>query len=281
MIDEVKSLPASQASIEANNYRRFFGQYTLMGLPSDEFVSSIKQDLTRSVGVLLPEMVEEASYATDCAMRDKDSCYILSVYPTMLRYIALLSGRAFVGLPLSRSEDWIQSSIQYAVESVAAGHQLRAYPAIFRNLVAPFLPKIWRVKKHQEKVRQMLHEILAQTQASENVIDGKNPEEGRLAFWLRRHYHQVQSAASETALGKDHLLASFAAIHIATNALTQILLDLAARPEYQEPLRDEIVAVLGTNGEREMTMAGLSKMVRLDSFMKESLRGNPPGGVGE
>ncbi|KAL6834288.1 cytochrome P450 [Trichoderma sp. SZMC 28015] len=279
VIEEVKSLPASQASIERNNYRRFFGQYTLMGIPSDEFVSSIKQDLTRHVGILLPELFEEARFATDCAMGGDKTCHLLPVYPAMLRYIALLSGRTFVGLPLSRSEDWIQSSIQYAVESVEAGHQLRAYPTTLRRLVAPFLAKIRRVQQHQKKVRHMLRNILAKSQELEKSTDSRDPDQGRLALWLRRHYRQRHSTITESDLGKDHLLASFAAIHIATNALTQILLDLAARPEYQEPLRNEAAQVLDLTGESKITMAELSKLVRLDSFMKESLRASPPGGV--
>ncbi|KAL5364138.1 cytochrome P450 [Aspergillus floccosus] len=282
VIDEVKSLPSSIVSLEANNYRRFFGRYTLMGLPSHEFVTSIKHDLTRHVGNLLPEMVEETGYATNIVMGSSSGPdkIVLPVYQTMLQYIALLSGRAFIGLPLSRDEQWIHSSIQYAVESVAASHQLRSYPASLRRLVAPFLPRIWRVREHQKKVRMLLRDIIVNEQQTAHSNAHEPPQKGPLAFWLRGHYQQSGSPPTETALTKDHLLASFAAIHIATNAVTQVLLDLAARPEYQEALRQEITAILGTTSwARSITIANLNRMVKLDSFIKESLRISPPGGV--
>ncbi|PGH15383.1 hypothetical protein AJ80_05567 [Polytolypa hystricis UAMH7299] len=281
VIDEIKSLPQTSVSIEANNYRRFFGRYTLMGTKSDEFVAAIKQDLTRNVDILLPEMQEETEYAASATIGDQDGSSF-PVYPTMLRFIALLSGRAFVGLPLSRSEEWIQSSINYAIESVAAGQELRTYPAQIRTLVAPFLKKIQRVQQHQARVREMLHETIASchhtAQRSKSPLQDPNRERARLASWLLRHYSS-QYPVSEEVLGKDHLLAFFAAIHIATNALTQTLLDLAARPEYQDGIRDEINTVLGSTPDRKLSLAGLGKMAKLDSFMKESLRVNPPGGI--
>ncbi|KAI1934461.1 hypothetical protein LOZ66_005929 [Ophidiomyces ophidiicola] len=282
VIDEIKSLPDSHVSLNANNYRRFFGRYTLMGTPSDEFVASVKQDLTRNVGAMLPEMLEETDYATKCTIGEYQDIRnkAIPVYSTMLRYIALVSGRVFVGLPLCRSEEWVESSINYAVESVAAGQQLRAYPAQLRTLVAPFLQKIRDVQQHQARVREMLHDTISccQQQGGAEKKPDACRQRGRLANWLLRHYGS-QSSVSEKLLGKDHLLASFAAIHIATNALTHVLLELAARPAYQDELHEEIATVLKSGSSKDLTMVGIGKMVKLDSFIKESLRVNPPGGV--
>jgi hypothetical protein len=42
--------------------------------------------------------------------------------------------------------------------------------------------------------------------------------------------------------------------------------DLAARPEYAEPLREEITEVLGTG--HEVTKASLAKLKKMDSFIR-------------
>jgi cytochrome P450 len=47
------------------------------------------------------------------------------------------------------------------------------------------------------------------------------------------------------------------------------LYDLASRPEYIEPLREEIESLISTEGWKKST---ISKMRKLDSFVKESMR---------
>lgn len=51
--------------------------------------------------------------------------------------------------------------------------------------------------------------------------------------------------------------------------------DLAVRPEYVAPLREEIREILAAHG-GEMSTHALQQMLKLDSFMKESLRLSPP-----
>ena len=57
-------------------------------------------------------------------------------------------------------------------------------------------------------------------------------------------------------------------------SMTHVLYDLAARPEYLQPLREEIEAVIATDG---WTKAGMGKMWKLDSFLRESQRYNGIG----
>lgn len=57
-------------------------------------------------------------------------------------------------------------------------------------------------------------------------------------------------------------------------SISHALLDLAAYPEYIRPLRDEVVAIVGTEG---WTKAAMGKMWMIDSFLKESQRYNGIG----
>lgn len=69
---------------------------------------------------------------------------------------------------------------------------------------------------------------------------------------------------------------SFAAIHTTTNHLTNVIYDLAARwDEYGPELRAEVEEVL-TETDRQWKKTTLTKLSKMDSFMKESQRLNPP-----
>ena len=68
---------------------------------------------------------------------------------------------------------------------------------------------------------------------------------------------------------------AFAATHGPTKLITDVLYNLAARwDEYEEEIRREIEKVLAEN-KWLMSKATMSKMSKLDSFMKESQRLNP------
>ena len=56
-----------------------------------------------------------------------------------------------------------------------------------------------------------------------------------------------------------------------SQSLTHALFDLAAAPEYIQPLREEIESVLAVEG---WTKIAMGKMWKLDSFLKESQRVN-------
>jgi hypothetical protein len=54
----------------------------------------------------------------------------------------------------------------------------------------------------------------------------------------------------------------------------QALLDLAARPEYIEPLRQEAQAIIAQEGTIRLRPTALAKLWKMDSFLKESQRFN-------
>ena len=53
--------------------------------------------------------------------------------------------------------------------------------------------------------------------------------------------------------------------------MTHALYDLASMPEYIAPLREEVEAIIATDG---WTKNALAKMWKVDSFLKESHRVN-------
>ena len=54
-----------------------------------------------------------------------------------------------------------------------------------------------------------------------------------------------------------------------SQTFTYVLYDLASHPEYAQPMREEVEAVLREEG---WTYAAIGKLSKVDSFIKESLR---------
>lgn len=57
--------------------------------------------------------------------------------------------------------------------------------------------------------------------------------------------------------------------------MAQAMFDLVAHPEYIEPLRDELRQAKDSND--GWSKASISKLRKMDSFIKESQRFRPPG----
>jgi cytochrome P450 len=72
------------------------------------------------------------------------------------------------------------------------------------------------------------------------------------------------------------ILMSLAVVHTSSMAMCQALYDLVLMPEYRAPLRDEITRTL-KDGWENATLASFVAQRRMDSFLRESQRFNPPG----
>jgi hypothetical protein len=95
------------------------------------------------------------------------------------------------------------------------------------------------------------------------LIDNSNGKGGDLAFQAN-----------------EHIVMNIAAIHTTGGQLAHTLYDLARYPEYVEPLQEEINQVLGEDGpEAVISKKALFKLTKLDSFLREVQRMNPPSMV--
>lgn len=258
-----------------HHYTIFLGEYTGFGEPCDQLDVAIRSDLTRHVEQNLETFHDEVGYAFDKYVGECAEWSERPLYDTVLGIVCLLSSRAFVGLPLSRDEEWIQVSTRYALEGGHEAHSLSPYPRLIRPLVAPFILK--RLKRYRAMARRMLQPVL--DQIAEDAKNGqvkKSKGGGDLMRYILSHYEDEPPMEH---LARDQLSASFAAMHTTTICITQTLFDLAARPEYIGPLREELASVMETDGalDGRLHKQSMGKLVKMDSVVRESQRTNPPG----
>jgi cytochrome P450 len=107
------------------------------------------------------------------------------------------------------------------------------------------------------------------------VKDRDPKEDNNLLSWMM----EIATPAESDPYDLAHLevVMSLASIHTSQMNAVHILYDLAARPEYFEPLREEIAQLIREDGPwKNWQKPAFSKLRKLDSFMRESQRFNPP-----
>lgn len=186
-----------------------------------------------------------------------------------------MTGRVFVGSDLNRNEEWLHASTSFMKDIYTAGNALYRYSHFLRPFAARFLvPEVRKVWAHQATAKSLLVPIMEQRRNNEESnADYQKPND--MIQWLMENNTKEEKPRTFAELANLHLLVCFAALHTSTLALTNILFDLAARQEYFEPLREEKQTIL-MDSDNVSSKLNYNKMVKMDSFMKESQRLNPP-----
>lgn len=112
LMSEINPLPEEQVSFTAEFFDRFNGKYTGMGGAvrniEPSFVKTVSCDLTRNLGRILPEVIDECYYAFPENLGEPSGWTPITIHPKVVRMVALLTSRVFIGLPVCRDEKWLQ-----------------------------------------------------------------------------------------------------------------------------------------------------------------------------
>ncbi|KAF5592955.1 gibberellin cluster-C13-oxidase [Fusarium subglutinans] len=276
---EIHNMPNEGISIIAEHEDKFQGKYTHITTIRPEIPATIRQDLTRNMPSIILDFQDELAYASKFWPKTGNWSSV-PLYEMMLRTVALLSGRAFVGLPLCCDQGWLQASIGYTVQCVSIRDQLHTWSPVLRPIIGPFLPSVRSVRRHLRFAAEIMAPLISQVLQVDGIQHQTDTDQakGRGTFisWLLRHLPEELRTPEQ--VGLDQMLVSFAAIHTTTMALTKVVWELAKRPEYIEPLRAEMYDVFGPEvGATAICMnkEALSRLHKLDSFIREVQRWCP------
>lgn len=185
--------------------------------------------------------------------------------------VARLSSLIFLGPKICHDKEWINVSVNYTIDAFLAARALNMWPVILQPLAHVFHPRARAVRSHVRVARQIIqkelkHREMVRAGELEDPIAAERHSDA--LEWMQELAagHPIDIAARQIGL-------SLAAIHTTSNLITNVIYDLAAYPEYVQPLRDEIKAVMEEDGELKKT--SLTKMKLMDSVLKETQRVNP------
>ncbi|KAB2573493.1 Ent-kaurene oxidase [Lasiodiplodia theobromae] len=258
-VEELKLLPKSTISFAQSLIDQFWGNQTLIGHHDETLVAT----------AVVADMRDELAYAMPAALPQDKEWTPFQAHPAVLRIVALLSGRVFVGQALSRNEEFLNCIVMYTIDSFSASTRLYDVHPLLRPFARFFLPELQSVRRHVATMKRLVKPLV-----EERLRKGADAPNDMVSWNLEHSPSALRTDVDYQAL--QQLQASFAAVHTTALLLTNIIFDLAARPEYIQPLREEVQTALDAD-DGVITKATMSKLVKMDSFMAEVQRFNPPG----
>ncbi|EGN93634.1 hypothetical protein SERLA73DRAFT_189361 [Serpula lacrymans var. lacrymans S7.3] len=268
LIEELRKAPDNELSfLEATN-ESLKVEYTLGHEVHHNpyHVSVIRSQLTRNLAARFSDIRDEIAVSFDDIIKPKgDEWVSVPGLNTIMQVVCRTSNRLFVGLPLCRDPDWMDLNIKFTLDVVKGGMIINLFPAFMAPLVAKFLTSvpgsIRRAIKHLQPIIEERRRYI------EEYGDDWAEKPKDMLSWLMDEAKGEEQTAR--LLTMRILTINFAAIHTSSMSFTHALFYLAAYPQYIQPLREEVEAIIEQEG---WSKNALVKMRKVDSFLKEAQR---------
>ncbi|KAF8665785.1 hypothetical protein AX16_000232 [Volvariella volvacea WC 439] len=267
MVDELRKAPDDVLSFNEAVADSLQIDYTLgPEIHHDPYhTASVRTPLTRNLAARFGDVQDEIAAAFTELVPPTDEWTKVTAYETVMQVVCRSSNRLFVGLPICRDPDYRRLNEQFTVDVVTTGQILAQLPPILRPIFGRLLTN---VEKSIQRAIGHLGPMIQERLDMEEKYGADRPERPNdLISWLLDYAQGYQRTVRDLVIRV--LATNFAAIHTTSMGFTNALFDLAARPEYVEELREEITAVIESEG---WSKTAMGKLRKLDSFVKESQR---------
>ncbi|KAM6492346.1 Cytochrome P450 [Amanita muscaria] len=229
----------------------------------------IKSSLTKNITTKLMDVRDEIETAfNDHIIAKTDEWVTVTAYPAIMDVVCRTLNRMLVGLPLCRDPDYLDLNKEFTINIMETARMLNYFPSFLKPILVQLFSEIprgiGRGYKHLEP--------LFKDHLEKEALYGKDsPEKPNDAVsWLVDYSRNEPSHAKRVrSMVLRMLLINFAGIRTPTIAFTHVLFELASRPEYVQPMREEIEATIQQEG---WSKTSLGKLRKVDSFIKETLR---------
>ncbi|KAI0714854.1 cytochrome P450 [Earliella scabrosa] len=272
-IEDIRTRPPSELSL-AEGFSEIFPTQNSINHPAwDEHweVDIIRGKLTRSIGAVIPQVCDELPTALSAAIpSDGTSDWVtVSAMQTAEKLVVRAASRAFIGLPICRKPEYLDLIVRFT-HSVANSWILTQCFPMISGPPLRLGPYLSGVPKTMDAVIELVKpEIHQRRKKLEQLGEDWEDKPDDMLQWCIEE--AIAKGYADESIVLRILSTNFAALHTSTLSLTHALYDLAAHPECLEPLREEVETVVASDG---WTKAGLNKMWKVDSFLKESHRWN-------
>lgn len=228
--------------------------------------------LMRPLDRLNPLIAEEVD---QCFQEELPPCKDftpLNINGKLLRIVAKVSGRVFIGPELCRTEEYIEAAINYTKDIMGAARAITELKPWQRVFKATSLPAVKALYQREESASKYMRPIIEQRlKAEKEDPDYQKPDD--LLQWLLDGGQNKYGQQGIQELAAIQLGLTFAAIHTTTTLATNAFYCVATMPEIIPELREEMRTVLREHG--TFTTLALQKMKKMDSFLRETMRYYP------
>ena len=266
-------LPASLANwVQSNrdlDHKELVRQDFFAGIPGFEAQTALHAHDEKLVNIIKTKMGQNDSImpainsslikAFDTVWTNDKRWHTLDCHKDTMRIIVRAASSVFVGPRLTDDVEWLDLVQDYVMAYFTAVSELHAYPVWSRSIVHWFMQNVKACRKYVKRAREIMQEEIRQRETEDKIYNDA-------LEWSR-------STGIQAEAGDIQLALAMAAIFTTTEAFRQLLINIAQHSELVPLLRDEVLQAISEHG---ITVAATSKMVLLDSVMKESQRLSSP-----
>ncbi|KAL4936006.1 hypothetical protein BDV06DRAFT_217007 [Aspergillus oleicola] len=275
----IRHMDQNKISLLDAQYDSVCGDYTNILHDSNLPAHTVGKRLTPALSRIVPKVIDELKHAFQIEAPECNDKFVpVNLYYMILHLITRSTSRVIVGETICRSQTWLDTVTKYTENLGFILLLLRPLPRFMRPLVASFLPPTRYLKKtmHWVKEEILIPLILERREKEANDPEYEKPDDF-IQWMMDTADNEYDAEPRNIAQGLMTILA-LAVVHTSTMLITQGLFDLLLRPEYLEPLREEIDETLN-DGWEGATKQQFAKQVKMDSFLRESQRLNPTSEV--
>lgn len=183
-----------------------------------------------------------------------------------------ICARVFHGDDAAGNDKWLHIATNYIHLAMDWTARLREWPIPLRPLIYRWVTGWDDLVREWADARAIITETVQRKRAAGNKPLNDPPS---YLDWLTDPVQNPKSADDMEKQVIVQMQLVVAAIQSLSATVMQCLIDIATYPEFVPELREEIQQVMN-NYNGEITKQGLSDMLKLDSFIKETGRLNPP-----
>jgi cytochrome P450 len=270
LIEELRKVPEDELSFDHAMRDLLQVKYTF-GVDAQEYpyhTQVTRNHLSRNLQALFPNVYDEINHSFGTIIPlDQDGWTKVRIYPEIMKAMCRVSNRLFVGLPLCRSPEFEALQQQFALQVVLRATLVNCFPKFAHPIIGRLLTNTpSSIRRCMALLEPIVQERL---QIHEQFRDEWNAQPNDMITWLidvsDDEHRNLRSICLRI------LVLNFAALHTSAQSFTHALLNLATYPQYCTPLREEASDVINRDG---WTKIAMTKLVKMDSFLKESQRFN-------
>lgn len=189
-------------------------KYTLIDVGNKALPHTVKTSLTPALPRLSPSLSDEVRSSFLSELPDCSEWMSVNITHKLLRIVAMVSGRIFIGPELCRDEAYLDAAINYTIELMNARNAVDQMPPWKRPFAAHRLPEVRALMQRLKQADDFMRPVV---EARKKLGAEEKPDD--MLQWLMENQGKFGDDSSEK-LARLQLGLSFAAIHTTTLTAT-------------------------------------------------------------
>ncbi|KAI0206355.1 cytochrome P450 [Astrocystis sublimbata] len=284
-VDELANLPEERLASSEATANDMMRDYTGATILLKRYIGhhAVNTKLTPQLHMLVEHIQEELEFTANedpLIITDEWSEHRLSPY--IYKLMAGITSRLFLGVPICRNKRWLELQLELVMAIFHTVLVLRNAPRFTHPLLGAVIPARRRLKTCLQEIHDFLEPIIEERMAT----DAKYNTRGQMTSDQYEKPNDVMQwmmdIATDEEYTPDNLANRFVytimgSVRSVVEVVMNCVYELVQRPEYIEPIREEMRQILAEDGGWGKRSAG--RMLKTDSFIKEISRFYPPSAI--